>query len=101
MKNITSSQRSYLKSKAHHLDPIIFIGKNGVVDGTIHSITLSLDARELIKVKFREFKEDKKKISEQIASKTDSIIIGIVGHTLILFKQNIDLEKRKYTLPKK
>ena len=101
MKNITSSQRSYLKSKAHHLDPIIFIGKNGVVDGTIHSIMLSLDARELIKVKFREFKDDKKKISEQIASQTDSIIIGIVGHTLILFKQNIDLEKRKYILPKK
>ena len=101
MKNITSSQRSYLKSKAHHLEAIIFIGKNGIIDGTIHSIIASLDARELIKVKFRDFKNDKKELSKQIAAQTHSIIVGIIGHTLILFKQNIDLEKRKYILPKK
>ena len=101
MKNITSSQRSYLKSKAHHLEAIIFIGKNGVIDGTIHSIAASLDARELIKVKFRDFKNDKNELSKQIASQTDSIIVGIIGHTLILFKQNTDIEKQKYTLPKK
>ena len=99
MKNLTSAQRSYLKSEAHHLNPIIFIGKNGLVDGTIESINMSLKARELIKIKFQNFKDDKERISNIIATQTNSSTVGIIGHSLILFRQNIDPEKQKYKLP--
>ena len=88
MKKINSSQRSYLKGKAHHINPSIFIGKNGLIEGAIHSIITSLESHELIKIKFRDLQVDKKEISIHIASQTDSIIVGIIGHTLILFKQN-------------
>ena len=94
-----SSQRSYLKAQAHFLKPTIHIGKNGLTGGTMYSITRALSARELIKIKFGEFKDDKQKISEKIATKTLSLIVGIIGHTLILFKQNQDPEKQKYRLP--
>ena len=32
MEIINSSQRSYLKSQAHHLNPVAIIGKNGLND---------------------------------------------------------------------
>ena len=99
MKNLKSSQRSYLKSQSHHLEPLIYIGKNGLTNGTIQSINTVLLAKELIKIKFREFKDDKKEISKKIATETLSHIIGIIGHTLILYKQNSDPEKQKYQLP--
>ena len=99
MKNLKSSQRSYLKSQAHQLEPVIYIGKNGLTDGIIHSINTVLLAKELIKIKFREFKNDKQKIAKKIATETCSIIVGIIGHTLILFKQNSNPEKQKYQLP--
>ena len=99
MKNLNSSQRSYLKSQAHHLEPVIHIGKNGLMEGTLHSINTVLLVKELIKIKFREYKDDKQEISEKISRETKSIIVGIIGHTLILFKQNSNPEKQKYKLP--
>ena len=54
MKKINSHQCRYLKSKAHHLNPVIIIGKNGLNDGIIQSINNALTAQELIKIKFRD-----------------------------------------------
>ena len=99
MKNLTNSQRSYLKSQAHHLEPVIIIGKNGLTEGTIYAIQTALKSRELIKIKFRGHKEDKQKILEKILTETVSIIVGTIGHTIILIKQISDPEKQKYLLP--
>ena len=99
MKNLNSSQRSYLKGQAHNLEPMVQIGKNGLTDGAIHSINAALSAKELIKIKFREFKDDKKDISEKITAETLSLMVGMIGHTLILFKQNPNPEEQEYQLP--
>ena len=99
MNKLSSKQRSYLRSQAHHLEPVILIGKNGITDGTIEAVNRALNTQELIKIKFREFKDNKQEISEKIANDTFSLIVGIIGHTLILFKQNSNPEKQKYRLP--
>ena len=99
MKNLNSSQRSYLKGKAHPLEPIIYIGKNGLSVGTLNAINSALSKRELIKIKFQEFKNDKQKLSTKIADETSSIVVDIIGHTLILFKESLESEKQKYRLP--
>ena len=98
MKKLTSAQRSSLKSQAHHLEPIVLIGKNGVTKGTLHAINKALESRELIKIKFREYKDQKHDISKNIISETSSHEVGIIGHTLILYKQNPDPEKQIYTI---
>jgi len=98
MEKINSSQRSYLKSQAHHLNPVIIIGKNGLNDGAIDLINKALNKRELIKIKFKEFKDEKNALSEEITIKTNSILVGTIGHTLIIYKQNIDAEKRQINI---
>ena len=98
MNNLSSSKRSYLRSQAHHLDPVALIGRNGVTDGTINTIDKALNSRELIKIKFREFKDEKQILSEKVAKLTNSSVVGIIGHTLIIFRQNPDLEKQIYKL---
>ena len=98
MNNLSSSQRSFLRSQAHHLEPVALIGKNGVTDGTINTIDKALYSRELIKIKFRGFKDEKHILSEKIAGLTNSAVVGIIGHTLIIFRQNPDLEKQIYKL---
>ena len=60
MNKLCSSHRSYLRSQAHHLEPIILIGKNGILDGTMELVDKALNARELIKIKFRDYKDKKK-----------------------------------------
>ena len=99
MNNLSSSQRSYLRSQAHHLEPVVLIGKHGITDGTIESIGRVLEARELIKIKFREFKDEKLSLSKKITELTNSEVIGVIGHTLIIFRQNPDSDKRQINIP--
>ena len=101
MNNLSSSERKYLRSKAHDLEPVVLIGKNGIKDGTIEFINKVLEARELIKINFREFKDEKLSLSEKIAELTHSEIVGIIGHTLILFRQNPDSANQKIHFPLK
>ena len=51
---ITSKQRSFLKSMAHSIDPVVYIGKAGVTDNVIKEIDTCLEIRELVKVKLQE-----------------------------------------------
>ena len=99
MNNLSSSQRSYLRSQAHHLDPVILIGKDGITDGTIESIDKILETRELIKIKFREFTDEKLNLSEKITQLTNSQVVGVIGHTVIIFRQNPDSDKRQIHIP--
>ena len=99
MNNLSSSDRSYLRSQAHHLEPVVLIGKHGITDGTIESIDRVLEARELIKIKFREFKDEKLSLSEKIVELTNSQIVGVIGHTVIIFRQNPDSDKRQIHIP--
>ena len=98
MNKLTSTQRHYLRSQAHHIEPVVLIGKNGITDGTIELVNKALNARELIKIKFREYKDEKKSLSLQLAKSTKSHIVGIIGHTVILFRQNADPEKQTIQL---
>ena len=99
MKNLSSSDRKYLRRQAHHLEPVVLVGKNGIKDGAIKSINKALEARELIKIKFREFKDEKFSLSEKIAELTHSEVVGIIGHTLMLFRQNPESENQQVNFP--
>ena len=64
----------------------------------ISKINEVIESQELIKVKFLEHKDNKKSLSETICTKTDSEIVGDIGHTIMLFRQNPDKEKQKYRI---
>ena len=51
---LTPKQRAHLKSLAHHLKPVVYVGKEGVTDHTIQTVEEALHNRELIKVKVLE-----------------------------------------------
>ena len=99
MNNLSSSERKYLRSQAHHLEPVVIIGKSGLTNGTIETVNKSLESRELIKIKFRGYKDNKQSISDEIAASANCHVVGIVGHTVILFRQNSELEKQNIHLP--
>ena len=99
MEPLKGSQRKYLRAQAHHLKPIVIIGARGVTGQLIGSVDLALKDHELIKVKFGEFKEAKKEISEDIARATKSECVGLIGNIAILYRPNPDPEKRKIRIP--
>ena len=99
MYDLNNAQRKYLRGLAHHLKPHVQIGKNGLSDEVLASIEEALNANELIKVKFLEFKDSKKEIISEIERRTRAAQAGLIGNIVILFRQNRDPEKRVISLP--
>lgn len=95
---LTSAQRKRLRSLAHSLDPIVLIGKQGLTDTLVAATTDALEAHELIKVRFNDFKREKKEITTQLADRTNSELAGIIGHVAILYRQNEEPDKRRIDL---
>lgn len=95
---MTSHQRKQLRGLAHHLDPVVMIGKQGLTDGIIAATAKALDAHELIKVRFLEFKDEKRGLTDQLAAATSSEVAGILGHVAILYKEHTDPERRTIEL---
>lgn len=96
---MTSKQRAYLRGLAQKIDPIFQIGKTGVTDNQIEQLINALEARELIKITFLDtIPDDKSTIAEEIASKTNSEIVQIIGKKLTLYKRSIN--KPKIELPR-
>ena len=44
------------------------------------------------------FKSNKKDLSKSIESACNAISVNIIGHILILYKQNSDVDKRSYLI---
>ncbi|MDZ4164641.1 MAG: ribosome assembly RNA-binding protein YhbY [Smithellaceae bacterium] len=98
-KKLGSLERKYLRGLAHHLKPLIQIGKGGLSEEVISQIEQSLLDHELIKIKFGDFKEEKKELTAAIAEKTGSEAVGIIGNVAILYRPHPEPEKRRVFPP--
>jgi RNA-binding protein len=87
MASLTSTEKKKLKSAAHHLKPVVQIGKKGLTVSLITAVDNALESHELIKIKFLEYKDDKDKLSIQISDNTSSEIICIIGNIVILYRE--------------
>nr|WP_314264119.1 ribosome assembly RNA-binding protein YhbY [uncultured Moellerella sp.] len=95
---LNKKQIQHLKSLAHHLNPVVMIGNNGLTEGVVAEAELALSHHELIKVKIAgEDREIKTLIAEAIVRETGAINVQIIGKTLVLYRPS---EARKIILPK-
>ncbi|MDB6018613.1 MAG: putative RNA-binding protein containing domain, ribosomal protein [Pedosphaera sp.] len=76
-----------LKAQAQLLEPMFKVGKAGLSEGFIKSIDEAFAHHELIKVKFVEFKEEKKTLGPALAEKTSSRLIMQVGNVVVLYRR--------------
>ncbi len=95
---LTGKQKRFLRSKAHHLDPIFQVGKGGVNENMVNQIADALEARELLKVSvLQNCEEDKTVVAEELAEGSGAEIVQIIGNTIVLYKELI--ENKQITLP--
>ena len=99
MEKLKGSQRRFLRSLANTLKPHVFIGKNGLSEPVLVTIDESLDNFELIKIRFLEFKDQKKELSLTIENQCRCEMVGLVGHVGLFYRQHPDPQKRSIHLP--
>jgi len=78
-------QRKHLRALAHALKPVVQVGQAGVTGAVIEAVETALLDHELIKVRLTR-PEDKRADAEALAAGTSSALVGLVGHTAILYK---------------
>ena len=83
--SVEAHQKRHLKGLAHNLKPTVQVGQDGLTSGVIKAVEEALLDHELIKVRLYR-PDNKKTIATQLAEKTRSALIGLVGHTVILYK---------------
>jgi RNA-binding protein len=99
---LTGKQRKFLKGLGHHLTPLISIGKEGLTDNVLKATSQELLARELIKVKIgNNSTVNKHAVMELLPQATGSILVQLLGKTLLLYKENPKIEKdHRIALPR-
>ena len=99
MTDLTGAQKKHLRGLAHHLKPMVQVGKNGVTDSVLELIGQALDDHELIKVRLADPQGRKKELAEEIAERSGSVQVGLVGKVVTLYRRQPDPEKRKIEIP--
>ena len=99
--SLSGHQRKYLRALAHHKKPVILVGQQGASSEVLAAVRVALNDHELIKVRMREPK-DKVELSEALSQGSDSVLCGLVGHTVILYRAHPERPRIKvpHTEPK-
>lgn len=94
---MTSKERAALRAQANSLEPLFQVGKGGVNDALIAQTLDAFRSRELLKLKvlLETAPKPPREIAEEIAAKTQSEVVQVVGGSLIFFKENPELHEPK------
>jgi RNA-binding protein len=83
---LTNAQIRALKAQAQRMKATLKIGKEGISTQFLAALDEALKHHELVKVKFDDFKEQKKELTPQLAEKSKSYLITRVGNVVVLYR---------------
>lgn len=83
---LSNSEKRDLKARAQHLEPVVKLGHSGMSEAFLKSMDEALTTHELVKLKFADFKEEKKTLAPEIAERTQSELVTLVGNVAVYFR---------------
>ena len=85
----TSKQRANLKSMASTMKPVGQVGKEGISDNLIESLSNALEARELIKVTLLPAAgDDGENLAANIAELLHAEVVAVIGRKAIFYRRS-------------
>ena len=86
---LTGKQKRYLRSLAHHLQPVMQIGKSGITGGVLQQVDIELETRELVKLSVLETSpQSRDEIAEAIVEETGAEWVQSLGRTVVLYRKS-------------
>ena len=77
---------SELKSRSQKLKPVIHVGHEGITDALVTALDTTLSDHGLVKVRFTDHKSQRKQLAGELAVRTSSRPVLLVGHTVTLYR---------------
>jgi len=86
---MTSKQRAKLRSMANTMDPILFVGKDGVTDGTVKEAYDALEARELIKCVVQQNCElTAREALDELCTRLGAEPVQCIGRRFVMYRES-------------
>jgi RNA-binding protein len=83
-----------LKARSQKLKPVIHVGHDGATEALITALDHALADHGLVKVRFTDHKSERKQLAADLAARTSSRQILLVGHTVTLYRTPLDKSSR-------
>lgn len=101
--NLPGKQKSFLRGIGHQLEPIVYIGREGMTDNVVKAACEAFNSRELIKVKLgQNCALPAEEAALALAQQTGAAVVQRIGRTLLLYLPNKKLKpEQRIILPKK
>ena len=85
--HLTPAQRKEKRGEAHHLDPVVIIGAEGLTDAIYKEVDLGLKSHGLIKVRmFSDSRPDREAALAALADKLSAAPVQHIGKLLVLWR---------------
>jgi len=95
--HLSGKQLNHLRSLAHHLHPVVFVGAAGLSEAVLAEAQTALAHHELVKIKISGAdKAARKSLMQEICDKTGAAPVQQIGNRLVLYRP---AEKPRITLP--
>jgi RNA-binding protein len=85
---VNSVEKKQLRASAHALNPVVMVGQAGLTDAVLAEVELALNSHELIKVKIRAERDERKQISEKICAATGAELVQSIGQIAVIYRLN-------------
>jgi len=93
---LTIPQRKEHRAQAHHLDPVVMIGNDGLTPAVTKEIDAALNAHGLIKVRVQgDDRPAREAMYQQLADELGAAPIQHIGKLLVLWRPKVRKEKEK------
>ena len=94
---MTSKERANLKAQANSLPALFQLGKGGISAAFIRQTEIAFETRELVKLKVL---TDTSPVTpddaaREVAEKTNSEVVQVIGGVMIFYKYNPKLHEKK------
>ncbi len=92
--HLTPAERKEKRGEAHHLDPVVIIGGEGLTDAIFKEADLGLNAHGLIKVRmFSDSRPDREAALAALADKLGAAPVQHIGKLLVLWRPMPEKDK--------
>ena len=83
---LSNAETRKLKASAQRLKAMVKMGRQGLSPQFLDNVNEALSHHQLIKVKFDDLKEQRKTLAPELAEKTGSHLVTLVGNVAVLFR---------------
>jgi len=85
---VNATDKKKFRAEAHTLKPVVIVGQSGLTGAVLAEIDLALNSHELIKVKIRAERDERKQITEKICTDSGAELIQTIGQIAVIYRLN-------------